>query len=147
MWVARLISILALTVALLLPAPLFRDCCCSRRSEATRVSESKLRPCCQARLAARKSTPAKRVSSRTTVPSLSATQLTVPVCQCQPIVAVAAIVSHQDQTVQQDFNTEIVDWIPWTNSFDHSRSDFSNAGDSLRHSGPPLRKTLCRWMI
>jgi len=147
MWIARLISILALTVALLLPAPLFRDCCCSRRAEATRVSQSKLRPCCQARIAAKKSTQPKRIMSRTTVPSIAETQLSAPACQCQPIVAVAAIVSHQDQTVQQCLETDVVDSLVWTLSFDHSRSAWFNSGDSLRHSGPPLRKTLCRWLI
>ncbi|WP_397568275.1 hypothetical protein [Schlesneria sp. T3-172] len=147
MWIVRLVSMLALAVALLLPAPLFRDCCCAKRAESTHVTQPKLSPCCQARLAAQKAAKPKRPVTRAVTHTPTGTGLSRPDCQCQSAEAVPAIVSAHEPSAPLGSNSLLVGTLEWAPSFTESGTSQTAQRDLSRASGPPLRKLLCRWVI
>lgn len=73
--------------------------------------------------------------------------MSVPTCHCQSAVAASAIVRNQDRTVQQSLDAVVLESLAWNDSFDRFETVSSVSGEMTRHAGPPLRKTLCRWVI
>jgi hypothetical protein len=158
MSLVRLSSMLFLAVALLLPPGLFRDCCCTQRAlvpqptvQTTATDKTvsdkatPVRSCCQAKAQAksRQVALAARESKETSGPRLHSQ------CQCRTQVASLAILIV-DQRVSSGSDS-----IPlWTlPGIDVERASISrnslgmNAAPSSHYLDPPLRKTLCRWVI
>ena len=159
MSLVRLSSILVLAVALLLPPGLFRDCCCSRRAvvpqsvvpqpvvpQPTAPDKTvPVRSCCQAKAEAksRQAALTAREAEEPASPRLHSQ------CQCRTQVASLAILIV-DQRVSSGSDS-----IPlWTlPGIDVERASISrnslgmNVAPSSHYLDPPLRKTLCRWLI
>lgn len=141
MWMIRQISMLALAVALLLPAGFGRDCCCTRRATIEKSQALPVRPCCQARLAA-----AARMakSVMTTKPTLK-----YPPCRCRATSTTLALLGSKPR--DNIVSSWPFDLSPtWIDTFDRMELVSQTEGKSRQSQhqlGPPLRKTLCRWMI
>ena len=146
MWLVRLSSILALTVALMLPPGLFRDCCCSHRSTIQRASQSKLPPCCQAKAdAKRKAAPAWQSSKAAD----NGVRLERPPCRCQHSLTTTAIIVN-DQRITKSVELSL-SYLPMRTEAECRVPSLAlTDGSSLQRLqalDPPLRKTLCRWII
>ena len=158
MSLVRLSSMLVLAVALLLPPGLFRDCCCTQRTVVPQSLAPQqtvqptapdktvpVRSCCQAKAEAksRQAALAAREAEEAASPRLHSQ------CQCRTQVASLAILIV-DQRVSSGSDS-----IPlWTRpGIDVERVSISrnslgmNAAPSSHYLDPPLRKTLCRWVI
>ena len=148
MWFVRLSSMLALVVALLLPPGLYRGCCCTRRttiqqSDSTERTESvPVRACCRARM---KSAAVAAAST-----GVSHSQLKHPPCRCQPTTATLATIGMKQQRVSGSSNWSL-DYAPVkiesTRPIELSMLVAGNSTNGHHQIGPPLRKTLCRWVI
>lgn len=158
MSLVRLSSILVLAVALLLPPGLFRDCCCSRRTVVPQsvVPQPTVQPtapdktvpvrsCCQAKAEAklRQAALAAREAEEPASPRLHSQ------CQCRTQVASLAILIV-DQRVSSGSDSIPLWSLP---GIDVERASISrnslgmNVAPSSHYLDPPLRKTLCRWVI
>jgi hypothetical protein len=133
----------------MLPPGLFRDCCCTRRI-ATQVAEKdSVRSCCKARQA----NAVKSVSQNRPKPGWGLRpQLELALhqqqCQCRIQSANTAILAS-DQRVMSGSDLHVVGLAvsPLLSSF---RLDFTAEQGHIRswhYLDPPLRKTLCRWVI
>ena len=146
MWLVRLSSILTLATALMLPPGLFRDCCCANQSRIQRASHPKLPPCCQAKADAKRK--ATQVRSGSNVADSSFRLERLP-CRCQPPLAASAI-ALSDQRVTKSI--EPSSYCPLMRTEADCRFPLLTLtdGSSLQRRqtlDPPLRKTLCRWII
>ena len=146
MWLVRLSSILALAVALMLPPGLFRDCCCSNQNKIQQVSQPKLPPCCQAKADAKRKALQARSGSQS---ADSGFRLVQPPCRCQPSVATSAIIVY-DQRITKSVELSLYYPLMRTEADCRVPSLLLTDGSSLQRwqtLDPPLRKTLCRWII
>ena len=146
MWLVRLSSILALTVALMLPPGLFRDCCCSNRSTIQRASQSKLPPCCQARAAAKLKAQQARSGSQVADAGF---RLERSPCRCQHTLTTSAIIVN-DQRVTKSVELSLSYPLMRTEAdcrFPTFSQTFDSSLQRRQNLDPPLRKTLCRWII
>ncbi|MEI8018056.1 MAG: hypothetical protein WCH39_07625 [Schlesneria sp.] len=146
MWVVRLSSILALAVALMLPPGLFRDCCCSSQKTVQRTGQSKLPPCCQAKANAKRKAAQARQSSKVVGNSV---RLERPPCRCQHSLTTTAIIVN-DQRITKSVELAFSYLPTRTQAECRAPSLALNDGSSLQRwqaLDPPLRKTLCRWII
>ena len=146
MWLVRLSSILVLAVALMLPPGLFRDCCCSSRNSIQRASQSKLPPCCQAKSdAKRKAAPARQSSKAAD----NGVRLERPPCRCQHSLTTTAIIVN-DQRITKSVELSL-SYLPMRTEAECRVPSLAlTDGSSLERRqalDPPLRKTLCRWII
>lgn len=141
MWLVRNSSMLVLIVALLLPPGLFRDCCCKQKAAAQRTSNARVRTCCLARM---KSSRAEKLAEATPV------RLKSRSCQCKPAAAPVAVIAEKasrstsgsDGPLTFAFRFPTVTW--------QSPLSALTVGNSIRNDhliGPPVRKTLCRWLV
>jgi|GEM_PF-3374428 len=158
MSLVRLSSMLVLAVALLLPPGLFRDCCCTQRAlvpqslapqqtvQPTAPDKTvPVRSCCQAKAEAksRQAALAAREAEEAASPRLHSQ------CQCRTQVASLAILIV-DQRVSSGSDSIPLWSLP---GIDVERASISrnslgmNAAPSSHYLDPPLRKTLCRWVI
>jgi len=158
MSLVRLSSMLVLAVALLLPPGLFRDCCCTQRTVVPQslapqqtvqptapVKTVPVRSCCQAKAEAksRQAALAAREAEESASPRLHSQ------CQCRTQVASLAILIV-DQRVSSGSDSIPLWSLP---GIDVERASISrnslgmNAAPSSHYLDPPLRKTLCRWVI
>ena len=138
MWSIRFHAILVLAVACTLPPGLFRDCCCTRKVSVETKQTIPVRACCQAKLTKRgASIPQKKAGSG----------LQRPQCQCQHQLTTSAIlVSDQRVAAGSSVLTSDLSLSPLP-SF-HVESIRERRPSRSRHYlDPPLRKTLCRWVI
>ncbi len=146
MWLFRLSSILALTVALMLPPGLFRDCCCSSRHTIQRSSQPKLPPCCQAKADAKRKAALVRSGSQVADASF---RLERPPCRCQQTLTATAIIVN-DQRITKS-NELSISFLPMRTEAECRFPSLTlTDGSSLQRRqalDPPLRKTLCRWII
>ncbi len=142
MWLVRLCTMLALVAALLLPPGFARDCCCTRRAAMERAASTSVRPCCRAKAAAvARVTAAERAASRPTVK--------YPPCRCRVTASTVAVLGSKPRaTIGSDW---LINELPrGTELITRWDSPASLDGSALQgyyQVGPPLRKTLCRWMI
>jgi hypothetical protein len=146
MWLVRLSSILALTVALMLPPGLFRDCCCSSQKTLQIASKLHLPPCCQAKAEAKLKALKVRQLSKVIA---SGVRLERPPCRCQhTLTANAIIVNDQRLTKNNELS---LSFLPMRTESEYRFPSLSlTDGCSLQRRqvlDPPLRKTLCRWII
>ena len=172
MSLVRLSSMLVLAVALLLPPGLFRDCCCTQRAvvpqslapqqQSLAPQQQSLAPqqtvqptapdktvpvrsCCQAKAEAksRQAALAAREAEEPASPRVHSQ------CQCRTQVASLAILIV-DQRVSSGSDSIPLWSLP---GIDVERASISrnslgmNVAPSSHYLDPPLRKTLCRWVI
>jgi len=158
MSLVRLSAMLVLAVALLLPPGLFRDCCCTQRAlvpqslapqqtvQPTAPDKAvPVRSCCQAKAEAklRQAALAAREAEEPASPRLHSQ------CQCRTQVASLAILIV-DQRVSSGSDSIPLWSLP---GIDVERASISrnslgmNVAPSSHYLDPPLRKTLCRWVI
>jgi hypothetical protein len=143
MWLVRLSSMLALVVALLLPPGLYRDCCCSKRASVQRAETVPVRACCQARLKA-----ANRIAI---APDRAATGLKHAPCRCRSTATTLATLGMKHQRLAGDRSDWSVDQllprIETIRPIEPSNLTAADFACGHHQVGPPLRKTLCRWVI
>ncbi len=146
MWLVRLSSILALATALMLPPGLFRDCCCSNQTRIQRASQPKLPPCCQAKAEAKRKLTQVRSGSKVADSSVRLERFP---CRCQHKITTTAVIVN-DQRVTK--SVELTSYLPVMRNKAECRFPSLSLTDasSIRRRqtlDPPLRKTLCRWII
>lgn len=137
----RTISMLVLVVALLLPPGLYRNCCCTQRTVSERTEGAPLRPCCLARM---------KAARAAAVSGTSGVRLKNPPCKCKPPVAPVAVVADKQHWSSAGLDGPINGLFQIASSFDRLTISASVAEASARNDhliGPPLHKTLCRWII
>lgn len=134
---------LILTVALLLPPGLYRDCCCTRRAALSqaKVASAPLRSCCQARLKLAAQTAARH---KPTTPSLSG-----PLCRCQAASQTVAVIRSAQRTISGiDRPMELSYALlgPMSSDDAHQPATLFSI-TAYRDPDPPAREILCRWLI
>ena len=141
MWLVRLISILPLLVAMLLPPGMIRDCCCTRRAQLKRTEQAPVRACCRS-----KAKNAIRVASRT---QPLKPQVTSSPCRCRlAVVPVATLVTKARPAVESGWGSDLLpghaDLVAERKLVSHSVHGFRQSPHLL---GPPAQSMLCRWII
>lgn len=141
MWALRLIAILPLLAAMLLPPGLFRDCCCTRRAQLQQRQQAPVRSCCRMKAAA-----TLRVANRT--PSDKPQIKTSPCC-CKVAVAPVAVVEAKSRVaVESSRHFDILpDNADLRFEFGMNSASLGDHSPMIHLLGPPGRSMLCRWNI
>ncbi|WP_010582876.1 hypothetical protein [Schlesneria paludicola] len=141
MWAVRLISILPLLAAMLLPPGLFRDCCCARRAQLEQRQQAPVRSCCRLKSAVSVRAVSRKPSDRPLV--------TTSPCRCKLAIAPVAVIEAKSRVAIDSSRDLVALPIPAD-----IRPDFgavlASIGDQsppMHLLGPPERSMLCRWNI
>jgi len=141
MWLVRTSSMLMLVTALLLPPGLYRNCCCTQRSVSQRTSPTPVRACCAARM---------KLARADASAVASGVGLKNRPCQCKSPVAPVAVIADKLHWSTIGSDGPIDGVLKAARPICRLELSDSVAGNSERNDhliGPPVRKTLCRWMI